>query len=99
MPADPIHPDQFGGAARFRVDLLAYLDSCPSTSWGSWWPIGVPPAPRPCRAAPPGLAERHVDRQRQAEQPGRGSPRHPGALGEPSGSPSLARHRARLLGQ
>jgi hypothetical protein len=29
MPADPIHPDQFGGEARFRADLLAYLDSLP----------------------------------------------------------------------
>jgi hypothetical protein len=29
MPADPIHPDQLGGAARFRADLVAYLDSLP----------------------------------------------------------------------
>jgi hypothetical protein len=29
MPADPIHPDQLGGAARFRADLAAYLDSLP----------------------------------------------------------------------
>jgi hypothetical protein len=29
MPADPIHPDQLGGAARFRADLVAYLDSMP----------------------------------------------------------------------
>jgi hypothetical protein len=27
MPADPIHPDQLGGAQRFRADLAAYLDS------------------------------------------------------------------------
>jgi hypothetical protein len=29
MPADPIHPDEFDGAARFRGDLAAYLDSLP----------------------------------------------------------------------
>jgi WhiB family transcriptional regulator, redox-sensing transcriptional regulator len=29
MPADPIHPDQLGGVARFRADLAAYLDSLP----------------------------------------------------------------------
>ena len=29
MPADPIHPDQLGGEARFRADLVAYLDSLP----------------------------------------------------------------------
>jgi len=29
MPADPIHPDQLGGEARFRADLAAYLDSLP----------------------------------------------------------------------
>jgi hypothetical protein len=29
MPADPTHPDQLGGAARFRADLAAYLDSLP----------------------------------------------------------------------
>jgi hypothetical protein len=29
MPADPIHPDQLHGPARFRVDLVAYLDSLP----------------------------------------------------------------------
>jgi hypothetical protein len=29
MTADPIHPDQLGGAARFRADLVAYLDSLP----------------------------------------------------------------------
>jgi hypothetical protein len=29
MPADPIHPDQLGGSARFRADLVAYLDSLP----------------------------------------------------------------------
>jgi hypothetical protein len=29
MPADPIHPDRLGGAARFRTDLAAYLDSLP----------------------------------------------------------------------
>jgi hypothetical protein len=28
-PADPIHPDQLHGDQRFRVDLLAYLDSLP----------------------------------------------------------------------
>jgi hypothetical protein len=27
MPADPIHPHQLDGAARFRTDLTAYLDS------------------------------------------------------------------------
>jgi hypothetical protein len=27
MPADPTHPDQLGGEARFRADLVAYLDS------------------------------------------------------------------------
>jgi hypothetical protein len=27
MPADPIHPDQLDGQARFRADLAAYLDS------------------------------------------------------------------------
>jgi hypothetical protein len=27
MPADPIHPDQLAGEARFRADLAAYLDS------------------------------------------------------------------------
>jgi hypothetical protein len=27
MPADPIHPHQLDGAARFRADLTAYLDS------------------------------------------------------------------------
>jgi hypothetical protein len=30
MPADPTHPGQLGGAARFRADLLAYLDSLPT---------------------------------------------------------------------
>jgi hypothetical protein len=29
MPADPTHPDQLGGEARFRADLVAYLDSLP----------------------------------------------------------------------
>jgi hypothetical protein len=29
MPADPIHPDQLDGPARFRADLAAYLDSLP----------------------------------------------------------------------
>jgi hypothetical protein len=29
MPADPIHPDQLHGEARFRADLAAYLDSLP----------------------------------------------------------------------
>jgi hypothetical protein len=29
MPADPIDPDQLDGQARFRADLLAYLDSLP----------------------------------------------------------------------
>ena len=32
MPADPIHPihpDQLDGEARFRADLVAYLDSLP----------------------------------------------------------------------
>jgi hypothetical protein len=29
MPADPIHPDQLGDNARFRADLVAYLDSLP----------------------------------------------------------------------
>jgi hypothetical protein len=29
MPADPIHPDQLDGQARFRADLVAYLDSLP----------------------------------------------------------------------
>jgi hypothetical protein len=29
MPADPIHPDQLHGEARFRADLVAYLDSLP----------------------------------------------------------------------
>jgi hypothetical protein len=29
MPADPIHPDQLDGQARFRADPLAYLDSLP----------------------------------------------------------------------
>jgi hypothetical protein len=29
MPDDPIHPDQLGGQARFRADLVAYLDSLP----------------------------------------------------------------------
>jgi hypothetical protein len=29
MPADPIHPDQLDGPARFRADLVAYLDSLP----------------------------------------------------------------------
>jgi hypothetical protein len=29
MPADPIHPDQPGGQARFRAELAAYLDSLP----------------------------------------------------------------------
>jgi hypothetical protein len=27
MPADPTNPDQLGGEARFRADLVAYLDS------------------------------------------------------------------------
>jgi hypothetical protein len=29
MPADPIHPDRLDGAARFRADLVAYLDGLP----------------------------------------------------------------------
>jgi hypothetical protein len=29
MPADPIHPEQLAGNARFRADLAAYLDSLP----------------------------------------------------------------------
>jgi hypothetical protein len=29
MPADPYHPDQLAGEARFRADLVAYLDSLP----------------------------------------------------------------------
>jgi hypothetical protein len=29
MPADPIHPDQLAGQARFRADLVAYLDRLP----------------------------------------------------------------------
>jgi hypothetical protein len=29
MPADPIHPDQLADEARFRADLVAYLDSLP----------------------------------------------------------------------
>jgi WhiB family redox-sensing transcriptional regulator len=29
MSADSIHPDQLGGEARFRADLLAYLDGLP----------------------------------------------------------------------
>jgi hypothetical protein len=29
MPADPTHPGQLGGEARFRADLVAYLDSLP----------------------------------------------------------------------
>ena len=29
MPGDPIHPDQLDGAARFRADLVTYLDSLP----------------------------------------------------------------------
>jgi hypothetical protein len=29
MPDDPIHPEQLGGEARFRADLVAYLDSLP----------------------------------------------------------------------
>jgi hypothetical protein len=29
MPADPIHPHQLDGPARFRADLAAYLDSLP----------------------------------------------------------------------
>jgi hypothetical protein len=29
MPADPIHPDQLGSEARFRADLVSYLDSLP----------------------------------------------------------------------
>jgi hypothetical protein len=29
MPADPVHPGQLGGQARFRADLAAYLDSLP----------------------------------------------------------------------
>jgi hypothetical protein len=29
MPADPIHPNQLHGEARFRADLVAYLDSLP----------------------------------------------------------------------
>jgi hypothetical protein len=27
MPADPTHPGQLDGEARFRADLVAYLDS------------------------------------------------------------------------
>jgi hypothetical protein len=29
MPADPIHPNQLHGPARFHADLVAYLDSLP----------------------------------------------------------------------
>jgi hypothetical protein len=29
MPADPIHPDELDGHARFRANLVAYLDSLP----------------------------------------------------------------------
>jgi hypothetical protein len=29
MLADPVHPDQLDGEARFRADLVAYLDSLP----------------------------------------------------------------------
>jgi hypothetical protein len=29
MPADPVHPEQLDGRARFRPDLVAYLDSLP----------------------------------------------------------------------
>jgi len=29
MPLTPIHPDQLAGGARFRADLVAYLDSLP----------------------------------------------------------------------
>jgi hypothetical protein len=29
MPADPIDADQLDGQARFRADLVAYLDSLP----------------------------------------------------------------------
>jgi hypothetical protein len=29
MPADPVHPDQLDGQARFRADLVAYLERLP----------------------------------------------------------------------
>ena len=37
MPADPIHPDQLDGQARFRADLVAYLDSLPISELASCW--------------------------------------------------------------
>jgi hypothetical protein len=119
MPADPIHPDQPAGAARFRADLAAYLDCLPISEPAELLgelprsrqePLGLgvlmialnerlpaaykllPPVGHPspgegrrrslrqvvadrraARAAqhtgppPPGPAERHIDRQRQAD--------------------------------
>ena len=37
MPAEPIHPDQLAGEARFRADLVAYLDSRPAHELASCW--------------------------------------------------------------
>jgi hypothetical protein len=44
MPLDPTHPEQLGDAARFRADLVAYLDSLPVSE------LLKPPGAR-CRSA------------------------------------------------
>jgi hypothetical protein len=96
-------PDQLGDAARFRADLLAYRTACPPMGWGA----ARRTAQQPLGPARFGMLMVALNEQLPdaydvlppAGSPARGIPRHAGALGEPDGSPSLAEHRARLLGQ
>ena len=48
MPADPTQPDQLGSQARFRADLVAYLDSLPVQELADL--LGELPSSRPGRA-------------------------------------------------
>jgi hypothetical protein len=46
MPADPTHPNQLHGEARFRADLVAYLDSLPIGELAELLPDGYKLLPR-----------------------------------------------------
>jgi hypothetical protein len=77
MTADPIHPDQLHGQARFRADLVAYLDSLSvgelaellgelprSSRWG--WGAHVR-AERAATRRLPAVAARRPSRPRHAD--------------------------------